>query len=531
VLAGDTQVSQALDAAGPQGVFGTVPGDLTQDQLDQVIGVNPPGSQGSQLVGPEDFFGDPESAPPGMFNPNAPSGWDGINNPLWAPGQEAPEGVPGQPDVPGLSPFGPGQAPGLGPGQRADLTPGVSPPGQSPAEQLGGPNIPGSQDVPGVTTPGFEQQGPPGPAPSGGFDIGSLFGISPANAANTFGPGEQIMGIDVQPGGQQPSLQVPGSTTPSTLRAIADENGNLPSPLVGPADFTSPSFNPNAAPAAATPPGLIGGGFDMLDPALTPLSSTNPVATSPPGLGPVATVEDPNATQLTVVPGNTVSNNVIPGAQGAPPSAFIGDQSQFNAIDAQAPPAPSPSPGFTPVGGPSPGPAAGPGAQPSSPSQPGAAPVDLGTPTTQDVSAALANAPSGGYGSSDGGGGDGAGNAGASLAQSITQPIPPADGTPPDGTPPFGGFGVPPIEDINFGNINPEEGLFGPQQQAGGFVPPEQVTTLLGAGDGNSPQTPNDLLIINGRPQLPSPGGVDQGVMAGIPADDVNNALSNAGSV
>jgi hypothetical protein len=511
VLAGDTQVSQALEAAGPQGVFGSVPGDLTQDQLDQVIGINPPGSQGSQLVGPEDFFGDPESAPPGMFNPNAPSGWDGINNPLWAPGQEAPEGVPGQPDVPGLSPFGPGQAPGL-PGQRADLTPGVSPPGQPPAEQLGGPNIPGSQDVPGVTTPGFEQQGPPGPAPSGGFDVGSLFGISPANAANAFGPGEQIMGIDVQPGGQPPSLAVPGSTTPSTLRAIADENQNVPSPLVGPNDFLSQSFNPNGAPAAAAP----------IDPSLF---SSTPVAQNSASLGPVSTV-DPNATQIGVVPSNTVSNQTIPGAQGSLPSSMIAGPNSVSPLDtAPFPSGPVGAPGSAPAPAPS-GP--GGGAAPSSPSQPAASPVDLGTQTTQDVSAALANAPAGGDGlSADGGGGAGPGRAGASLAQSITQPIPPADGTPsPDGTSPFG-FNLQPAEDINFGNINPEEGLFGPQQNPGGFVPPEQ-TTLLGAGDGNSPALPDQAI---GIPLPILPGGVSQATMANLPADDVNNALSNAGSV
>jgi hypothetical protein len=355
-------------------------------------------------------------------------------------------------------------------------------------------------------------------APAGGFDVGSLFGISPANAANAFAPGEQIMDINVQPqpAGQTPSLGVPGSTPPSTLRAIADENQNVPSPLVGPNDFVDPSFNPNAPPSPATSPNLIGGAFNMNDPALTQLSSPNALATSPPGFGPVSTV-DPSATQMTLVPDNTVSNTVIPGAKGAPPAAFIGDQSQFNAIDAQAPPAPTPAP--------APGPqVAGPGGQPSSPTPPsqGGGPVDLGTPTSTDVSSALANAPAGGDGLSDGGGGDGGG-----LARSITQPIPGTgapDGTPPaDGVPPFG---PPPIglEDINFGNINPEEGLFGPQGPPGGGIPPggQPIVDGLQGPVLSAPSDPFGAVL---------PGGVSQATMANLPADDVNNALSNAGSV
>jgi hypothetical protein len=199
--------------------------------------------------------------------------------------------------------------------------------------------------------------------------------------------------------------------------------------------------------AAAAPPTLAEA------PSRPPASIGSPAYAGLQGGGPPAVLDVPTGQ-------NTILTQRTPGpAPTGPPSGFgagttILPSGTFGAPpDTTTPPAPPDVP--TP-------PTPAPPDRIAGPAAPTPAPGGGGGAVTPDAAAVLAGAD--GVGLTDGGGGDGGGglaSTGTLTPRNIINPIPSPDGGPP---PADGGFTPPPpqpLEDINFGNINPEAGIFG----------------------------------------------------------------------
>jgi hypothetical protein len=492
VLAGDTPVSQALsDANTPsnQTSFGselsTLPGAFSGPGNDVFTS---PAATTTQ--GPESFF-DPAQQQPGVNDPffapgqQDPQGPVAPNDSITPPGQQptapdpnTPSGVPGNfaQAQPGNS-FNVGNLLGISSAQAADLSPAVmSPQSQqsgTPANIFAGPTptgdatfttIPGAL-TPGQFSPGYTGTPPSDPVTESQLSNPSLTQQSPMDPSlvDKMFPvaGQQdslIKPVDASaltPANLDPNVQ-PGWTTFSDHPAIQQPGNFNATPD---ANVPTPQDRPFATdPSATVDPSL-------LDPTLskdqTPALTTNTFADTQQGL---VTNTSPLDQQLAF----------DPAAMQAPASTLTGGQTPDT-----SPPTPAPT-------------IADKGGQPAVTSPPDEGP---GQTTTPDVLSALNDA--------SGGGGTQlpSANAGIISPAQLIQPIPgAADGGTPSGgplNPPVAPPFVPPVspllEDIGFGNINPEEGLFAPPGHPGGStgvpggVPGNMLDTLNNAVDTGAP--------------------------------------------
>jgi hypothetical protein len=475
VLAGDTPVSQALDAAAPS--------TFNQEQ------------QPGMFDAPTFSFGQGAPAPakdlidPGSFQ-------DPTFAPYGNPDQQAPAiQAPLDPD-PSLSPL-------------------EWPSYKTPDNIIRSPQDPSVDPSIEQPSPAFQPPASQGQASIGNL-IQNMLGIGTANAANAFGPGENLMPL----GPSNPNLTMTGQgPTTETIVSPWDVGAT---PIAPYPNVENNPFNVNPK-----QPGVQ----DASDPfgnitAVAQLSEPDPAAAR-------AQFNEPAVAGLPTA-GSTAAqvNRALKGDSLETAQARINQAAEQGEFDNTLPlaspqvadnvPTPTPRPDSAPqipgTQGPSPFDTAqfpvGPGGAPSTQQAPPSPDTTPPAPGVVDAgpTKTVTEAPSEGPGdtttpevtralnSADGGGGTStspAANA-AISPQQLIQPIPGAPGGGTQGTPaapaapsPFVPPGPPPLEDIGFGNINPNAGLFGIPGLPGG------ATGVPGGIPGPVPPPPNPNLVFD----------------------------------
>jgi hypothetical protein len=524
VLAGDTPVAQALSEANAPAPAGQQPSTFNEqaspgmfDAPTFSFGQNAP-APATNLQGPEGF-GDPTTPWPGPAQGQGPLG--GPTSPT-APDPNTPSGIPGNmgqvtpsPDQSGfnlgsLLGITPANAASLGPNEnlmpQGPANPGLTMTGQGPTTET----IISPWDAGAATIEPYPGMNNPFNAPVGQQDVSVLDnlaavgqGVDPSQL--TPAPAGQAAGV---PAAGQPYPDVANNPFTGPAPALSDPSQqttieNLANIGMAPSHGTFSLVGGGGGQVTATPAstaGLIGGNFnDVPDTVVQPTavggfpSNQIPGAQYAPGAG-------LSSTSFDGVPSTPPA--LAKADSLATPQARIDQAAQRGEFDNTLPlasptvadnvPTPTPRPDTAPqipgTQGPSPfdtaqfpvGPGGAPSTQAAPPSPDTTRPpgvVDAGP--TKTVTEAPSEGPGGtttpevidALNSADGGGGGGTPLPPANAAispQALIQPIPgaapAADGG--GGTPAAPSAFVPPgqspLEDINFGNINPPNaGLFG----------------------------------------------------------------------
>lgn len=503
-------VGQFGTVSGPQGQFGFVgDGSLTQDQLNQAIGVG----QGPNAVDPtQGPLFDPgrtfDPGQPGFGLPGSQGPAQGPGNPT-APDPNTPSGIPGDfGQIAPQSPAAAARAAGLSGGLTSisDILAGISPIGAALGADLSPAiGVPTTSYTPG--NPQGVPTGAPVADPQGGLTFQEIMNTLPGadtslqqpqiggTIPGALEPGAILPSLSSSPNSQifgltggtttDPSLLAPGSlnTNPQALSGGFLNNSNPPAaqiagsaPTLGPQLGTAPAADLSGLPAAVS-----GNLSAPQNPALTDAFG-NPTGT------PVAAPSNTTTTP----PLNSGKSDMLPAAPLDTTPQLTGPQ------DISAPTTPV---DVGPLGAPGPAPApAGsdtgisPISSPSAPTAPGNTPSSTTTPSiSSNALDTLSNPPSDTSG------------LGAPAPGSSTTPVPPltpetlaAQITQAIPSSPSGPQGPGPAGPSGPGPAGPPPFVF-PPVNAGGYNP-NPATTVLG---GEEPPS--------GPPGLPSPSGATLG--------------------